>query len=73
MCSAFFYTAFAMNVFIDTNILLSFFYLSGDDLEELKKLIVLLQKDKVKLWRNTPTSHQHSALPSSRQVGRTVK
>lgn len=31
-----------MTVFIDTNIFLSFYYFSSDDLEELKKLIVLL-------------------------------
>ena len=40
----------AMNIFIDTNILLSFYHLSSDDLEELKKLIVLLQQNKVVLW-----------------------
>lgn len=39
-----------MNIYIDTNILLSFYHLSSDDLEELKKLIVLLQQKKVVLW-----------------------
>ena len=39
-----------MNIYIDTNILLSFYHLSSDDLEELKKLIVLLQQKKVILW-----------------------
>jgi len=39
-----------MNIYIDTNVLLSFYHLSSDDLEELKKLIVLLQQKKVILW-----------------------
>jgi hypothetical protein len=39
-----------MNIYIDTNILLSFYHLSSDDLEELKKLIILLQQKKVTLW-----------------------
>ncbi len=39
-----------MNLFIDTNIFLSFFYLTSDDLEELKKLIVLLERGKVSLF-----------------------
>ena len=33
-----------MILFLDTNIYLSFYYLSIDDLEELKKLIILLEK-----------------------------
>lgn len=39
-----------MNIYIDTNILLSFYHLSSDDLEELKKLIILLQQKRVTLW-----------------------
>lgn len=39
-----------MNIYIDTNILLSFYHLSSDDLEELKKLGVLLRQKKVTLW-----------------------
>lgn len=39
-----------MNLFIDTNILLSFYHFTGDDLEELKKLVVLLEKKKVQLY-----------------------
>lgn len=39
----------AINLFIDTNILLSFYHLTGEDLEELKKLAVLLQKKEIHL------------------------
>jgi predicted nucleic acid-binding protein len=40
----------ALNLFIDTNVLLSFYHFSSDDLEELNKLIVLLDQGKVHLW-----------------------
>lgn len=33
-----------MNLFIDTNVLLSFYHVSSDDLEELEKLVVLLEQ-----------------------------
>jgi len=39
-----------MNLFIDTNIFLSFYHLSSDDLEELRKLGVLLEQKKVTLY-----------------------
>lgn len=39
-----------LNLFIDTNIYLSFFHLTSDDLEELKKLSVVLAKGKIKLF-----------------------
>ncbi|OFW41241.1 MAG: hypothetical protein A3J28_00245 [Acidobacteria bacterium RIFCSPLOWO2_12_FULL_60_22] len=39
-----------MNLFIDTNIFLSFYHLTSDDLEELRKLTVLLREKKVKLY-----------------------
>lgn len=39
-----------MNLFIDTNIFLSFYHLTSDDLEELRKLSVLLEKGEVKLY-----------------------
>ena len=39
-----------MHVFIDTNILLSFYHLTSDDLEELKKLAVLLQQESITLY-----------------------
>jgi hypothetical protein len=39
-----------MNLFIDTNVFLSFYHLTSDDLEELNKLIVLLRGKEVKLW-----------------------
>jgi hypothetical protein len=38
-----------MNVFIDTNVFLSFYHLTNDDLEELRKLKVLLEKGSVVL------------------------
>jgi len=40
-----------MNLFIDTNVFLSFYHFSSDDLEELKKLVVLLKQKKVRLFR----------------------
>ena len=39
-----------MNLFIDTNVFLSFFHLSNDDLEELHKLAVLIEKGEITLW-----------------------
>lgn len=39
----------AVNLFIDTNIFLSFYHLSGEDLEELDKLAVLIKKKQVQL------------------------
>jgi predicted nucleic acid-binding protein len=36
-----------MQLFIDTNVLLSFFHFSKDDLEELNKLIVLLEQKRI--------------------------
>ncbi len=39
-----------MNIFIDTNVFLSFYHLTNDDLEELRKLFVLLEKDEIALF-----------------------
>lgn len=39
-----------MNVFIDANIFLAFYHFTSDDLEELKKLGVLLQNRRVRLF-----------------------
>jgi predicted nucleic acid-binding protein len=39
-----------MNLFIDTNIFLSFYHLTSEDLEELRKLAVLLDQKKVSLY-----------------------
>ena len=39
-----------MNLFIDTNVFLSFFHFTSDDLEELRKLAVLLQEKRLVLW-----------------------
>ncbi len=38
-----------MNLFIDTNILLSFYHLTNDDLEELRKLSALINSNKINL------------------------
>jgi hypothetical protein len=42
-----------MNVFIDTNILLDMYQLSGPDLDELKKLIKLAENRKIKIYITT--------------------
>ncbi|OCQ95177.1 hypothetical protein AMR42_05785 [Limnothrix sp. PR1529] len=39
-----------MNIFLDTNVFLSFYRLSDDDIEELRKLSALLVKDTIKLY-----------------------
>ena len=39
-----------MNIFIDTNIFLAFYYFTSDDLVQLNKLIILLRHRKVVLW-----------------------
>lgn len=39
-----------MHLFIDTNILLSFYHLTSDDLEELRKLAVLLKQKQVAFY-----------------------
>jgi len=39
-----------MNLFIDTNIFLDFYHLSGADIEELHKLTALLEEGKIKLF-----------------------
>jgi hypothetical protein len=38
-----------MLIFIDTNVLLSFYHFSNEDLEELKKLLVLLDRKEIQL------------------------
>jgi predicted nucleic acid-binding protein len=42
-----------MNVFLDTNILLDLYQLSGPDLDELKKLIKLAENRKIKIYITT--------------------
>jgi len=39
-----------MNLFIDTNVFLSFYHLTNDDLEEIHKLAVLIDSGKIILW-----------------------
>ena len=39
-----------MNIFIDTNVLLSFYHMTSDDLEELKKLGVLIDQQRLALY-----------------------
>ncbi len=48
----------SLNLFIDTNILLSFYHLTSDDLEELKKLSVLLDKRRVRLFVPDQVIHE---------------
>lgn len=38
-----------MNLFIDTNVFLSFYHFTSDDLEELKKLVALLRENQIQL------------------------
>lgn len=47
-----------MNIFIDTNILLSFYHLSSDELEELRKLVVLLREKRVTLFLPEQVIHE---------------
>lgn len=47
-----------MNLFIDTNVWLSFYHLSSDDLEELKKLAVLLRENKLQLHLPSQVIHE---------------
>lgn len=42
-----------MKLFIDTNVFLSFYHLTGDDLEELRKLTILLEKGDLTLYLPT--------------------
>jgi len=39
-----------MNLFIDTNIYLTFYHFTSDDLEELKKLSIAIENQKIKLY-----------------------
>lgn len=39
-----------MNLFIDTNVFLSFFHFSSDDLEEFNKLYILIREARIKLF-----------------------
>ena len=40
----------AIHLFIDTNVYLKFYHYSNDDLEELNKLLVLLDNEKLELY-----------------------
>lgn len=39
-----------MDLFIDTNVFLSFYHLTSEDLEELKKLVVLMKNKEIRLY-----------------------
>jgi hypothetical protein len=41
-----------ITLFIDTNVLLSFYHLTSEDIEELKKLVVLVEKKEIKDYRS---------------------
>jgi predicted nucleic acid-binding protein len=47
-----------VNLFIDTNIFLSFFHLTSEDLEELKKLIVLIDNGEIRLFLPEQVKHE---------------
>jgi predicted nucleic acid-binding protein len=47
-----------LNVFIDTNIWLSFYAFTNDDLEQLRKLIALIKNGKLKLYINQQVSDE---------------
>lgn len=48
----------ATNLFIDTNVLLSFYHLTGEDLEELKKLSVLIEQKQIRLLVPKQVEHE---------------
>ena len=39
-----------MQLFIDTNIFFTFFNLSSESIDELKKALILHEKNRLKLW-----------------------
>ncbi|MER8411668.1 PIN domain-containing protein [Mesorhizobium sp. M1342] len=47
-----------MNLFIDTNVLLSFYHLTDDDIEELKKLVALVKHGQITLWTTTQVADE---------------
>jgi predicted nucleic acid-binding protein len=47
-----------INLFIDTNIFLSFFHLTSEDLEELKKLVVLVDNGQIRLFLPEQVRHE---------------
>lgn len=49
-----------MNVFIDTNVYLNFYHLSKEDLEELRKVFVLQQNEKVTLWLTDQVKYEYN-------------
>lgn len=47
-----------MNLFIDTNIYLTFYHLSNDDLEELNKVFILQKSSNITLWVTEQVEHE---------------
>lgn len=47
-----------MNLYIDTNIFLTFYHLTKDDLDELKKLAILLEDDQINLFLPEQTRNE---------------
>jgi len=47
-----------INLFIDTNIFLSFLHLTSEDLEELKKLVVLIDNGEIRLFLPEQVKHE---------------
>ena len=52
-----------INLFIDTNIFLSFYHLTSEDLEELKKLFVLIDKNEIQLFLPTQVRNELERIP----------
>ncbi len=48
-----------MNIFLDTNILLNFYHYSKDDLEQLKKLVVVIEEGEVVLHLTDQVIHEY--------------
>ena len=48
-----------MNIFIDTNVFLSFYHFTSDDLEEFIKLSVLIEKGEVVLYLPEQVQHEY--------------
>ncbi|WP_264543045.1 MULTISPECIES: PIN domain-containing protein [Flavobacterium] len=46
------------NLYIDTNVYLTFYHFSNEDLEELKKLIALINTDNIKLYLPEQTKNE---------------
>jgi predicted nucleic acid-binding protein len=60
--------AVMINLFIDTNIFLSFYHLTSEDLEELKKLAVLIEKKEIRLFTTDQVRNEFTRNRGSKIV-----